>query len=308
MFCRKCGADMPEDSQFCVKCGAGVIAPNSTSASPTGTAVAVAPALEPSVLATPPNESIGMLLGASTPPPSETGQTEVALEPKPERAGASWWARRTTMKLTGKVSWWKSLLVIFATVTVVKVIVLMLLLPGSTPGDGVPPTPAGELHLRPLNSQGVAPITDAEAKKQFDDLYRDSDKLDHDAELAMTLPITNPQQAEMFLIEWKQYHTAELDIWRRRAEIFKQWQKPYPANAIEQEQAEAAANAAYVDVFSYLANPANKFHMRGSMAVIVNPALYSQKKLRLGAAIARLSKVNAEVCSGVAQDVPGCGQ
>jgi len=172
----------------------------------------------------------------------------------------------------------------------------------------VPSTPAGELHLRPLNSQGVAPITDAEAKKQFDDLYRDSDKLDHDAELAMTLPITNPQQAEMFLIEWKQYHTAELDIWRRRAEIFKQWQKPYPANAIEQEQAEAAANAAYVDVFSYLANPANKFHMRGSMAVIVNPALYSQKKLRLAAAIARLSKVNAEVCSGVAQDVPGCGQ
>ena len=58
MFCRKCGAKIPDDSQFCVKCGVGVIAPNSTSPSATGTAVAVAPALEPSVLARTSKESV----------------------------------------------------------------------------------------------------------------------------------------------------------------------------------------------------------------------------------------------------------
>ncbi len=57
MFCRKCGAKIPDDSHFCVKCGAGVIAPNATSASSTGTALAVAPALEPSLLAKTPDDS-----------------------------------------------------------------------------------------------------------------------------------------------------------------------------------------------------------------------------------------------------------
>ena len=42
MFCRKCGASVPEDSQFCSKCGQSV----SVVASSSGTAAAVAPALE----------------------------------------------------------------------------------------------------------------------------------------------------------------------------------------------------------------------------------------------------------------------
>ena len=45
MFCRKCGANMPEDSQFCLKCGVAVIVPSVISAAPTGTATGVAPAL-----------------------------------------------------------------------------------------------------------------------------------------------------------------------------------------------------------------------------------------------------------------------
>jgi hypothetical protein len=64
---------MPEDSQFCVKCGVAVIVPSVSGASPTGAATGVAPALEPDAVAKPSGQPIGMLLGASTAPPSKTG-------------------------------------------------------------------------------------------------------------------------------------------------------------------------------------------------------------------------------------------
>jgi hypothetical protein len=44
MFCRKCGANIPDDSQFCLKCG--VVVTPAISAAPTGTAPGVAPALD----------------------------------------------------------------------------------------------------------------------------------------------------------------------------------------------------------------------------------------------------------------------
>jgi zinc-ribbon domain len=46
MFCRKCGANIPEDSQFCLKCGVTVTVPPVASTLPSGAAVAVATALE----------------------------------------------------------------------------------------------------------------------------------------------------------------------------------------------------------------------------------------------------------------------
>lgn len=73
MFCRKCGAKMPEDSQFCLKCGVAVNMPSLNSASPTGTATGVAPALEPDAVAKPSghDQPIGTLSSPST--PSATG-------------------------------------------------------------------------------------------------------------------------------------------------------------------------------------------------------------------------------------------
>jgi hypothetical protein len=49
MFCRKCGTKLPDDSQFCPKCGLSVLETSASRALPTGTgaAAAVAPALEP---------------------------------------------------------------------------------------------------------------------------------------------------------------------------------------------------------------------------------------------------------------------
>jgi hypothetical protein len=73
MFCRKCGTKMPEDSQFCLKCGVAVIVPSVNGVSPTGAATGVAPALELDAIAKPTSQPIGMLSGASTLPPSETG-------------------------------------------------------------------------------------------------------------------------------------------------------------------------------------------------------------------------------------------
>lgn len=45
MFCRKCGANIPDDSQFCVKCGVTVVMPPTTSAPPIEDMVAPAPVL-----------------------------------------------------------------------------------------------------------------------------------------------------------------------------------------------------------------------------------------------------------------------
>ena len=49
MFCRKCGTKLPDDSQFCPKCGLCVLETSTSRALPTGAgaAAAVAPALEP---------------------------------------------------------------------------------------------------------------------------------------------------------------------------------------------------------------------------------------------------------------------
>lgn len=47
MFCRKCGANIPDDSQFCPKCGVTVVVPPVTSAPPSEDVVAGAPALKP---------------------------------------------------------------------------------------------------------------------------------------------------------------------------------------------------------------------------------------------------------------------
>ena len=75
MFCRKCGANMPEDSKFCLKCGAAVIVPSLSSASPTGTAAAVRPALEPTALATTSGQSSEILSSAaSNPQPYKWGK------------------------------------------------------------------------------------------------------------------------------------------------------------------------------------------------------------------------------------------
>jgi hypothetical protein len=52
MFCRKCGTGMPDDSQFCLKCGQSV-ATSEGRASATGTAAAVAPARIPIRIAAP---------------------------------------------------------------------------------------------------------------------------------------------------------------------------------------------------------------------------------------------------------------
>lgn len=46
MFCRKCGTNMPDDSQFCSRCGLSVMAISASSELPTGTAAMVT-ALEP---------------------------------------------------------------------------------------------------------------------------------------------------------------------------------------------------------------------------------------------------------------------
>jgi len=137
MFCRKCGADIPEDSQFCLKCGVAVVVPSVISISPSGTATGVAPALEPNVAAKTSGQPIGTLSSPSTPgttgnpstgdpsnglrlaadkssltEPARTAlleheiqgraiesnplpieQTELAVEPKPNKARASRWAR-----------------------------------------------------------------------------------------------------------------------------------------------------------------------------------------------------------------------
>jgi hypothetical protein len=61
VFCRKCGANMPDDSQFCLKCGVAVIVPSVTSAAPTGTATGVAPALEPDALEKASGQPIGII-------------------------------------------------------------------------------------------------------------------------------------------------------------------------------------------------------------------------------------------------------
>jgi len=50
VFCRKCGVNIPEDSQFCVNCGVAVIAPSPPTASGTGAATGDIPALEPNIL------------------------------------------------------------------------------------------------------------------------------------------------------------------------------------------------------------------------------------------------------------------
>jgi hypothetical protein len=61
VFCRKCGANMPEDSQFCVRCGLAVIVPSVIGAAPGGTANGVATALEPDALERASGQPIGSL-------------------------------------------------------------------------------------------------------------------------------------------------------------------------------------------------------------------------------------------------------
>ena len=63
MFCRKCGANIPDDSQFCLKCGVTVVPPV-ISAVPTEEIAAAAPALE-----TAPSADV-----PSSPPPRSDGQ------------------------------------------------------------------------------------------------------------------------------------------------------------------------------------------------------------------------------------------
>jgi len=46
MFCRKCGADIPEDSQFCISCGEAVVTPSPISTVPSQNLPVVTPSIE----------------------------------------------------------------------------------------------------------------------------------------------------------------------------------------------------------------------------------------------------------------------
>lgn len=93
MFCRKCGTKIPDDSQFCVKCGVGVIPPNAISSSFTGTAVAVAPVLEPARTS---NDSIAVPFGRS----GEGTSTDTAVDKQKVEQFAAHYRRLTTADLS----------------------------------------------------------------------------------------------------------------------------------------------------------------------------------------------------------------
>jgi hypothetical protein len=131
MFCRKCGADMPEDSQFCLKCGVSVVVPSVISISPSGTATGVAPALEPNAAAKTSGQPIGTLSSPSTPGTtgnSSTGHPSDGLRLAADKSSLTEPARTAPLEHEIQVRAKRTWIIKFVRITVLIVIALVSLL------------------------------------------------------------------------------------------------------------------------------------------------------------------------------------